>query len=564
MANVRNYLDIATQYAKRAVADKKGRTHGKWERLACARFLADLKAARSGKAQFTFDERYANEACGFLELLPHVEGRWDTPTLVLHESHVFFVVNLFGFRKPDGTRRYTDALLAVARKNAKSTLAAGICLFVQMCESEVGPQVISAATTGSQARIVFNVAKRQVESTPDLREAFDVEALANSILSNHNGGSFRPINAKASTQDGLNPSCVVLDEVHAHKEHDLLNVLRSAAGARRSPLFLFTTTEGYATPGPWPELRHFAHQVLSGVVEAEHFLVLIYAIDDEDTDFDPRIWRKANPLIDVNPILRTEIEKQAIEAKAMPSRRGEFRIKRLNRPATAANAAIDLTRWDKCGGEVDLKALEKVPCWGGLDLASTADMTTFWLTWRLEGRWLAWGRYWVPEDAVRGRTERGMSFYAGWREQGFIEVTEGDVTDYSVIENAVADACNRFDVRSIGFDPWNASDLVNRLTERRLPMTKFIQGARSYHPPMQELERAYTSGQFAHGGHPVLRWNAANLVARRDANNNQAPDKKRSPDKIDGIAALLMAMGVSLSQQDERKEIKQGFVVINR
>jgi hypothetical protein len=161
-----------------------------------------------------------------------------------------------------------------------------------------------------------------VEQTPDLREAFGLEARANAITRVEVGGSFKPINAKASTQDGLNPSHTVLDEVHAHKTHDLLNVLQSAAGARANPLWLYTTTEGYETPGPWPELRHFARQVLEGVIEADHFLALYYAVDEKDDDFDEAAWPKANPLMDVNPLLLAEIRKAAIEAKAMPGRRG--------------------------------------------------------------------------------------------------------------------------------------------------------------------------------------------------------------------------------------------------
>src|SRR5690606_250720 len=142
-----------------------------------------------------------------------------------------------------------------------------------------GPQVITAATTGQQARIVFKVAKTMVEKTADLREAFGLEPMANAIASYHNGGTFKPINAKASTQDGLNPSCSILDELHAHKNHDLLNVLKSAAGARKNPLFLYLTTEGYDSPGPWAEEREFAKKVLRGLVEADHYLCLYFAVD---------------------------------------------------------------------------------------------------------------------------------------------------------------------------------------------------------------------------------------------------------------------------------------------
>jgi phage terminase large subunit-like protein len=258
-----------------------------------------------------------------------------------------------------------------------STLAAGIGLYCLTMENETGPQVIPAATTGDQAKIVFNVARRMVERTPDLQEAFNLQAFTRSIAAYESGGFLRPINAKASTQDGLNPSCVILDEVHAHKTHDLLNVLQSAAGARRNPLFLFTTTEGYETPGPWPEMRKFAQQILEGGVDADHFLAVIYSIDDEDDEFDEKIWYKANPLLESNPLLMDAIRKDAEEAKSMPGRHAEFLIKRVNRQSSTAKGWIDLMKWKSCEGNVDLEELKAYPCYGAHDLASTRDLTSF-------------------------------------------------------------------------------------------------------------------------------------------------------------------------------------------
>lgn len=432
-----------------------------------------------------------------------------------------------------------------------STWAAGVLLYCECCEGEVGPQVVSAATTGAQARIVFGIARRMVERTPDLRIAFGVEPFANAIACLSNGGTFKPINAKASTQDGLNPSAAGLDEVHAHKSHDLLNVLKSAAGARANPLFLFTTTEGYETPGPWPELRHFAQQVLEGVIEADHLFALIYAVDEDDEDFDDTKWIKANPLMDANPLLAREMAKLAIEARAMPGRLGEFRIKRLNRQASAARALIDIARWKRCDGAVDLDWLAQFPCWAAFDLSSTTDLTAWRLVWRVEGRWYTWGRRWVPADAVAHRTERGAHAYAGWVAAGLIEQTPGDTVDYAVIEAAIRADVARFGPKAVAFDDWNSRDLCNRLIEDGLPLVKFIQGARSYHPAMQEIEQAYRKGQLVTGDDPVLLWCASNLVPRYDANMNMAPDKKRSPDKIDDMAALYMAVGVALAADDE-------------
>lgn len=369
---MRDYVGIATAYAEEAVADKKGRKFGKWVRLAAKRFLADLKRARRKRPPFVFDEWHACDPCDFIEKLPHVEGKWARPEIELHRSHVFFVVQLFGFRNLDGSRRFTSALFAVARKNAKSTLAAAILLYCQCCEEEEGAQIISAATTGSQARIIFNVAKRMTEKTPDLQEAFGLACWANSISRMETGASFKPINAKASTQDGLNPSHVGLDEIHAHKSADLLNVLTSAAGARSNPLWLYTTTEGYTNPGPWGEIRQFAKQVLQGILgdSADHFLVVFYAVDEEDDEFDESAWPKANPLMDANPHLLKAIRKEAVEARQMPSKLAEFKIKRLNRPASSATLGPWLRRIEQ--------AISK-------DLLSPFERTKYYPKFAVEG-----------------------------------------------------------------------------------------------------------------------------------------------------------------------------------
>ena len=568
---MRDYVKIATDYARKAVADKGRKKHGQLIRQAAQRFLDDLKRAKRKDCPFFFDEWHANDPCDFIEKLPHVEGKWDTPTIVMHPSHVFFVVQLFGFRKRESMhvdgwgefhpRRFSSALFAVARKNAKSTLASAVLLYCQCCEPEEGAQVISAATTFPQATIIFNTAKRMVEKTPDLREAFGLETWAKAISRMETGATFKPIHAKASTQDGLNPSHVGLDEIHAHKTPDLLNVLTSAAGARANPLWLYTTTEGYTNPGPWAEIRMFAKRLLAGVFgnAADHFLVVFYAVDEEnktlgikaDDEFDERCWIKANPLMDANPHLLAAIRKEAVEAKQMPSKLAEFRIKRLNRPASTAGGWVDLTKWQACGGAVDLEWLREYPCFGGLDLASTTDLCSFRLVWSVDGVLYTYGWRWAPESAVAFRTERGTVPYAAWVEAGLLKQTEGNVTDYAVIEQDILEAFERFSVQQIAYDRWNASDLVNRLVAAELPMIEFVQGPKSYHPAMQALERAYVAGKLAHGGDPLLGWCASNLVSRTDQNLNTAPDKKRSADKIDDMTALLMAVGLCAGEPEE-------------
>src|SRR5690606_22739565 len=509
MANEHDYVADAVAYANAAIRDKKNKRHCRLIQSAARRFLADLKRAKSAACTFEFDDWHANDACDFIEKLPHVEGRWETETIVLHPAQIFFIVQLFGFRdRASGARRFTSALYCTSRKSGKSTLAAAIMLYCMCCENEPGAQLISAATTFDQSKKVFDPAKQMVNKTKDLREAFGLEVWAKAISRIETATSFKPINAKASTQDGLNPSHTALDEIHAHKSPDLLNVLTSAAGARSNPLWLYTTTEGYTNPGPWADIRRFAFRLLDGVFgnDADHFLVVFFALDKEDKDFDESKWIKANPLIEANPHLLSAIQKEAVEAKAMPSKLAEFRIKRLNRPSATADGWIDLPKWQKCDGPVDVEMLRQHPCFAGLDLASTTDMCAFRLLWIVEDKWYTKGWRWAPDSAVAYRTERGTVPYASWASAGLLEQTPGDATDYALIEQRIMEVCKEFNIQQIAYDRWNALDLVNRLVEQGAPMIEFRQGAQSYHPAMQALERAYRQGLLHHGGDPVLNW----------------------------------------------------------
>ncbi len=546
-----DWTNIAIDYANEALDPKNNKRFGKWIRLSAERFLRDLARAKLRDRPFEYAQVEADKICDFISNLPHVEGTWKTENISLEPFQVFFLCNLFGFRNLDGTRRFTSVLLGMARKNAKSSLAAGIGLYCLTMENEKGPQVISAATTGDQAAIVFKIAKRMADKRPQLREAFNVECFTRAISCYENGGLFKAINAKASTQDGLNPSCAILDEIHAHKTHDLLNVFQSAAGGRRNPLFLFTTTEGYETPGPWPEMRKFGQQVLEGVIDADHFLVIFYAIDDKDDEFNEAIWAKANPLISVSEPLLKAIRKEATEAKSMPGRHAEFLIKRMNRQSSTANGWIDLQKWKACAGVVPLEELKNEPCYGALDLASTRDLASFRLVWKKEGILYTHGWRWVPQTTVAIRMQRNLVPYSGWVRAGFMTETTGEVTDYDVIFNKVLWVKENFNLISVAFDQWNAAQIASKLSNEGIEMLQFIQGPKSYHPSMKNFEETYIAGKFRHGGDPVLTWCASNIVVRSDANMNMAPDKKKSADKIDDMTALLMANGIMIGQDQE-------------
>jgi len=240
----RDYAAEALAFAKEAAADRDGKRHCKLVRLAAERHIRDLKRT---DWEYEFSSWHANDVCDFIEKLPHVEGQWDTPTIRLEPPQVFILSVVFGWRRKfDGKRRFTMTYIEMARKGAKSTLTAGVALYCETCEDEPGPLVLIGATTGAQARKVFNPARQMVLKTKDLREAFGLEAWARAITCQSNGGTMQTINAKSSTQDGHNPHLAVLDELHAHADRGLFDVLRSAFGARKNPLLWMITTAGFS------------------------------------------------------------------------------------------------------------------------------------------------------------------------------------------------------------------------------------------------------------------------------------------------------------------------------
>lgn len=550
----RNYCQIAVKYAVDAVADKKGKTHCKWVRLAAKRFLDDLKRANRKKDKpFLFDPWHGNDVCDFIEKLPHIEGEWATPEITLEPAQIFILVNVFGFRKLSGGRRFTRVYIEMARKNAKSTLTAGIALYCLTCEDEIGPQIIIGATTGEQAQKVFNPARRMALKTPELCEAFALEVWAKSITCADNGGFIQTINAKGKTQDGWNPHLGILDELHAHTNRELYDVIRSAMGARKNPLMWTITTAGYNTLGVCFEQHLFIRKVLETVVDADHYFGIIFTLDEKDDPLDPKVWIKANPLLNV-AVQLDELEAFATEAREMPETMGEFKTKRLNIWTTAKGAWLNMEHWKKCPATLVLRDLVELPAYAGLDLSATSDITAFVIVWMVDGRLKIWGRYYLPEETVMGSQRRNVP-YQMWVDQGWLQLTPGATVDYDYMARDIQDALDKYDIGAIAYDKWNSTQLVNDLLEDEAPMVEFRQGPASYNQPMKEFERLLKSHRIDHDGNPVLAWALSNVVARKDVNENMAPDRKNSLEKIDPAAAGLMALGALLRMEDEVRVI---------
>ena len=544
-ASDRDYVGVAH---RRYVADvlSGASVASVWVQLACERHDRDMVRAATDPAwPYVWSPDHAAEACAFLEQCPHVEGKWNTPHIQLEPCQVFWVASLFGWRhRADvSLRRFTTFYLELGRKGAKSTLMAAIAFFHLLKEGEPGASVVCGATTGTQARIVFGIMQRMVRASPWLRGQ-GVEALANAIVTVD--GTAKPINAKASTQDGLNPSCIVLDESHAQK-FGLHDVLKSAQGARPNPLLLAPTTAGYDLLSVGYALRTHLTKVLQQVFTADHLFGVIYTLDEADDWRSEAVWIKANPMIGITPKLDW-VRKYCSDAQQTPGVEGEFRVKVCSQWMQSASSWLSMTAWDACADpDLTLDDFTGQPCWIGCDLAQLDDLAAKALVFERDGLIYGFVQFYLPRDVVEARA-RVEPAYRQWALDRVLTLTEGAMIDNGVIEADIRADCKRFQVKAIVFDQFGSVDISNRLVKDGLPAVVEPKNAKTFTPPARELETRVNHRRFRHDGNTCLKWNASNCVVSRRTDDSILPKKDgpESPNKIDGIDALLEAMGALL------------------
>jgi len=539
----RHYAALAARYVADVLAGTV--TAGKWTRLACARQKRDLDRdwAQDPAWPYVYRPDAVADVCAFIERLPHVEGKWKTPTIHLEPPQIFLLACLFGWRlKTDPSRRrFTTVYWEMGRKGAKSTLMAGIALYHLLEEGEPGPQVICGATTGSQARIVFNIAALMVKRAAWLR-ARGLQAYEHAIRSED--GTFKPINAKASTQDGLNPSCIILDESHAQK-FGLHDVLKSAQGARANPLLLCPTTAGYDLLSVGYALRTALMKVLEEVFVAEHFFGVIYALDEGDNWRDEVVWSKANPMLGAGTPLIDQVRRHCLDAQQTPGLEAEFRVKVCSEWQNAASTWLSMTSWDRCADPtLTLEAFHGQPCWIGGDLAQLDDLAALALIFARDDRLYGFVRCYLPAEVVEERA-RAVPEYRIWRDRGELVTTEGTMIDYTRIEADLRGWCRLFAVRDIVLDQFGSVQMVGSLFNDGLPARIEPKNAKTCTPPARELETRVKHGRFRHNGNTCVRWQAGNVVVTRRTDDSLLPQKDgpESPNKIDAIDALLNGIG---------------------
>ena len=546
MTRSKDYVSIANAYCDRVLSGDLPAC--KWVKLACKRQRDELKKYAVPQSSYYFDEGEACRVCKFIELLTHTKGDLAGKRIQLEPWQVFILTTVFGWRRSrDGGRRYRRAYIEVSRGNGKSTLLSGIGLYCLVADREGGAEVYSFATTRDQAKIVFGDAKVMAAQNAALRSQFGLEVLANALYVPSTNSTFQAKSAEGSTLDGLNTHLAIIDELHAHKTRAVYDVVETSTGKRSNSLLFVITTAGFDTAGICYEIRTVVTKILEGTVDDEMQFGIIYGLDETDDWTSLDALEKANPNwgVSVRPEILTGLLKKAV---AMPSAVNNFKTKHLNVWCSASSAWMDMQAWAKCGAdELELSDYEGRKCFIGLDVGAKNDVTAKVLVFPDGESYAVFPFFFLPEAAVERSPN---SQYKGWAIEGLLQISPGAMTDLSQIEESIREDLSRFDVQAIAYDPWNALQLATSLSNEGAPMVEYRATVQNFSDPMKTLEALVQGGQIVHANTPVMTWMMGNVVAKLDAKDNIFPRKERYENKIDGVVALISALGVASSVEE--------------
>ena len=496
----------------------------------------------STSTEYWFDESAADRAVTFIErFCTHVKGDLGGKPFLLEDWQKDDIIRpLFGWKKQDGTRKYRTCYVEIPRKNGKSNLSAAIALYMLFADGEKGAEVISAAGDRGQANIVFNIAQEMITNNEHLRSRAKV--LRNVV--HYRSSWYKSISAEAYTKHGLNCHAVIFDELHTQPNRDLWDVLTTSTGARRQPLIMALTTAGHDRASICYEVHEYATAVKDGRIQDPTFLPVLYAADQDDDWTKEDTWKKANP--GYGTICHKGYFEQAVQnAKANPSMVNSFLRLHLNIWTSAETAWIPDDVWMKGSTPIPYDRLPHLPCYGGLDLASTQDLTAFALLFDDVDNdcfYLLVHQFVNSEKAHTKKLSAGIDYVAFQRE-GDITITPGNVTDYRIVKDYIVEQCAKYDVRSIGYDPRFSTYIVSELEADGINMAPMAQNITTMNGPTKEFEMAVMKGKVIHGGNRCLRWQIGCAVVYTDNNENKRVVKEKQENKkVDGIIASIIAM----------------------
>ena len=503
---------------------------------------------------YYFSDQHATRAVRFFETqLRYVEGAKAGQPFLLEPWQAKIVRDLFGWVREDGTRKHRLAYIEVPRKNGKSTFAAGIALYLLLCDGEERPQVYSCAGDRSQAGIVFNTAREMITSGPPGLQAA-AELRQYKILGTRRGGWYEATSAEGYTAHGRSPSGIVFDELHTQPNRNLWDTMLSGRGARANPLTVAITTAGHDRSSICWEMHQRALEEIRNPEADPTFYGVIFGAEPGEDWTNESVWRKANPNLGVSVSLDF-LREECQAAKDNPAHENVFRNLYLNQWTEQAVRWIPIHHWDACADpELTLDEFEGERCWVALDLAATRDINALTLLFRRDDILYAFPRFWMPEEPIDIRAKSDRAQAKRWADQGLIKKTDGNVTDYGVIAADVMDIAERFQIQRFAYDPWGPArswaQVLTGMGFDASTLCEFRQVIGTFAAPSKEFERRVAAGTLRHAGCPVMRWMVGNAAAETDKSGNTRPSKSRSGDKIDGVVSTIMAIGLAITEED--------------
>lgn len=477
-----------------------------------------------------------------------------------------FVAPLFGWKRPDGSRRFRFAWIEVAKKNGKSTLAAGIILTLLVADGEADCEIYGAAKTREQATIIYRAAEAMVKRSPHLRKAIDIRAHVKRLINPRLNGFYAVIPNEPDAIDGINAHGIVFDEIHRQTRRDLYDALQYAGAARRQPVQVIITTAGADRESIGYELHERAVKIIEGSIIDTETLAYIAAADPADDPGDPATWAKANPSLGVT-IDRAELAAEYERAKDSPARLQNFKRLRLNMWVSQASRWLDYDRWMACPARQPIEQLTGRDAYAGLDLSSQHDITALVLQIPSEG---TDGRtyhdvlpfFFLPEANIADAERRAGVPYRAWSDAGLIELTPGDWIDYAYVRKRANELREQFNILEIAYDPTYSGQIAQQLIDDGFKVFPFYQRRTMTNPVLRYLESATIEGRMRHGNHPIMNWMVGNAEVDVNVDGLMKAAKPKGAAKIDGITALAMSLGHHCKQSEPITEYQEAPVII--
>jgi len=549
----------AEQYIQDVLSDRI--TVSRYVRLAVERHVGDLERVGSEDFPFHFDEHHAKRVIDFTQELRHTKGEWANPRR--HDTRIrlepwqqFIDWVVFGWRREDGTRRFTRAYIEIARKNGKTTLAAGTANYCFLADRprEEGAEVYAVATKRDQAKLAWDEAARQVDRHPVLRRMVRTYKNGNTITIPGSASRFKPLGKDSHTEDGLNAHFILVDEYHAHPTDAMVQVVVDSTVARTQPLTYIISTAGFDLNGPCFRERERVITTLERAVSRteddpidETTFGIIYTLDEGDDWTDESVWIKANPNLGVS-VKPARLREQVLIALSSPHKQNDIKTKHFNMWTQAETRWILDEKWMNCTFAVKPADLVRRPVWIGLDLSASIDISAYVICvppqTELE-KYSLIPRFFIPGDNIIERERTDKVPYTYWAEQGLIHPTPGDVIDYDFIEQMLLEDAEAFEIQEIAYDPWKAQEIVNHFTEGGFTMVPIYQRYSGMAAATDTFEKMVLGKQIAHGGNPILRWMMSCTEVKSDRQGNimpMKPQRDKSGKRIDGIVASIMAL----------------------